>query len=208
MMFVFISSAATRKVKPGSIGPAIPGYELRVVNEDGKDCKPGETGQLWARGPTGTIYWRDPEKQRSSVREGWCRAGDMVSMDEDGYIWFLAREDDLIKSSGYRIGPEEIEDVLLTHPAVADAGVVGVPDPVMGQKTKVFVALKPGQQRSEGLKAELIEFCKGKIAVYKLPREVEFVDQMPRAPGPGGPGTGKLLRRLLRQPGQDKAKVT
>ncbi len=208
MMFVFISSAATRKVKPGSIGPAIPGYELRVVNEDGKDCKPGETGQLWARGPTGTIYWRDPEKQRSSVREGWCRAGDMVSMDEDGYIWFLAREDDLIKSSGYRIGPEEIEDVLMTHPAVADAGVVGVPDPVMGQKTKVFVALKPGQQRSEGLKAELIEFCKGKIAVYKLPREVEFVDQMPRAPGPGGPGTGKLLRRLLRQPGQDKAKVT
>lgn len=208
MMFVFISSAATRKVKPGSIGPAIPGYELRVVNEDGKDCKPGETGQLWARGPTGTIYWRDPEKQRSSVREGWCRAGDMVSMDEDGYIWFLAREDDLIKSSGYRIGPEEIEDVLVTHPAVADAGVVGVPDPVMGQKTKVFVALKPGQQRSEGLKAELIEFCKGKIAVYKLPREVEFVDKMPRAPGPGGPGTGKLLRRLLRQPGQDKAKVT
>ncbi len=208
MMFVFISSAATRKVKPGSIGPAIPGYELRVVNEDGKDCKPGETGQLWARGPTGTIYWRDPEKQRSSVREGWCRAGDMVSIDEDGYIWFLAREDDLIKSSGYRIGPEEIEDVLMTHPAVADAGVVGVPDPVMGQKTKVFVALKPGQQRSEGLKAELIEFCKGKIAVYKLPREVEFVDQMPRAPGPGGPGTGKLLRRLLRQPGQDKAKVT
>ena len=208
MMFVFISSAATRKVKPGSIGPAIPGYELRVVNEEGKDCKPGETGQLWARGSTGTIYWRDPEKQRSSVREGWCRAGDMVSMDEDGYIWFLAREDDLIKSSGYRIGPEEIEDVLVTHPAVADAGVVGVPDPVMGQKTKVFVALKPGQQRSEGLKAELIEFCKGKIAVYKLPREVEFVDQMPRAPGPGGPGTGKLLRRLLRQPGQDKAKVT
>jgi 2-aminobenzoate-CoA ligase len=208
MMFVFISSAATRKVKPGSIGPAIPGYELRVVNEEGKDCKPGETGQLWARGSTGTIYWRDPEKQRSSVKEGWCRAGDMVSMDEDGYIWFLAREDDLIKSSGYRIGPEEIEDVLVTHPAVADAGVVGVPDPVMGQKTKVFIALKPGQQRSEGLKAELIEFCKGKIAVYKLPREVEFVDQMPRAPGPGGPGTGKLLRRLLRQPGQDKAKVT
>src|SRR6266511_1255911 len=208
MMFVFISSAATRKVKPGSIGPAIPGYELRVVNEEGKDCKPGETGQLWARGPTGTIYWRDPEKQRSSLREGWCRAGDMVSMDEDGYIWFLAREDDLIKSSGYRIGPEEIEDVLVTHPAVADAGVIGVPDAVMGQKTKVFVALKPGQQRSEGLKAELIEFCKGKIAVYKLPREVEFVDQMPRAPGPGGPGTGKLLRRLLRQPGQDKAKVT
>ena len=207
MMFVFISSAATRKVKPGSIGPAIPGYELRVVNEEGKDCKPGESGQLWARGPTGTIYWRDPEKQRSAVKDGWCRAGDMVSMDEDGYIWFLAREDDLIKSSGYRIGPEEIEDVLVTHPAVADAGIVGVPDPVMGQKTKAFVALKSGQQPSEALKAELIEFCKGKVAVYKLPREVEFTDQMPRAPGPGGPGTGKLLRRVLRQREQDKAKA-
>ncbi len=199
MMFVFISSAATKKVKPGSIGPAIPGYELRVINEEGKDCKPGETGQLLARGPTGTVYWRDPEKQRSVVTGGWCRAGDMVSMDEDGYIWFLSREDDLIKSSGYRIGPEEIEDVLVTHPAVADAGVVGVPDPVMGQKTKVFVQLKEGKQPSEALQRELIEFCRGKIAVYKLPREVEFIERLPRAPGPGGPGTGKLLRRVLRQ---------
>jgi 2-aminobenzoate-CoA ligase len=206
MMFVFISSAATKKVKPGSIGPAIPGYEVRVINEEGKDCKPGETGQLVARGPTGTMYWRDPDKQRSVVKEGWCRAGDMVTMDEDGYIWFLSREDDLIKSSGYRIGPEEIEDVLVTHAAVADAGVVGVPDPVMGQKTKAFVQLKAGQQGSDALKQELVEFCKGKVAVYKLPREVEFVDKLPRAPGPGGPGTGKLLRRVLRQQEAEKAK--
>jgi 2-aminobenzoate-CoA ligase len=206
MMFVFISSAATKKVKPGSIGPAIPGYEVRVVNEEGKDCKPGETGQLIARGPTGTMYWRDPEKQRSVVKEGWCRAGDMVTMDEDGYIWFLSREDDLIKSSGYRIGPEEIEDVLVTHSAVADAGVVGVSDPVMGQKTKAFVQLKAGQQGSDALKQELVEFCKGKVAVYKLPREVEFIEKLPRAPGPGGPGTGKLLRRLLRQQEAAKAK--
>ncbi len=207
MMFVFISSAATKKVKPGSIGPAIAGYELRVVNEEGKDCKPGETGQLIARGPTGTVYWRDPEKQRSVVREGWCRAGDMVNMDEDGYIWFLSREDDLIKSSGYRIGPEEIEDVLVTHPAVADAGVVGLPDPVMGQKTKAYVQLREGKQPSAALGQELIEFCRGKIAVYKLPREVEFTDKMPRAPGPGGPGTGKLLRRVLRQREADKPKA-
>ena len=206
MMFVFISSAATKKVKPGSIGPAIPGYEVRVINEEGKDCKPGETGQLIARGPTGTMYWRDPEKQRSVVKEGWCRAGDMVTMDEDGYIWFLSREDDLIKSSGYRIGPEEIEDVLVTHAAVADAGVVGVADPVMGQKTKAFVQLKAGQQGSDGLKQDLVEFCRGKVAIYKLPREVEFIDKLPRAPGPGGPGTGKLLRRVLRQQEAEKAK--
>ena len=199
MMFVFISSAATKKVKAGSIGPAIPGYEVRVVNEEGADCKPGEVGQLIARGPTGTVYWRDPEKQRAAVRDGWCRAGDMVSMDADGYVWFLSREDDLIKSSGYRIGPEEIEDVLVTHPVVADAGVVGVVDAVMGQRTKAFVQLREGTVPSDVLRQELIEFCRGKIAVYKLPREVEFVDKVPRAPGPGGPGTGKLLRRLLRQ---------
>ncbi|MGH7361516.1 MAG: AMP-binding enzyme, partial [Candidatus Methylomirabilales bacterium] len=122
------------------------------------------------------------------------------------YIWFLSREDDLIKSSGYRIGPEEIEDVLVTHPAVADACVLGVPDPVMGQITKAFVVLKPGGQGTEALGKEFIEFCRGKIAVYKLPREVEFVAQVPRAAGPGGPGTGKLLRRILRQQEAQKAK--
>jgi 2-aminobenzoate-CoA ligase len=201
MMFVFISSAATKKVKPGSIGPAIPGYELKVVNEDGKDCKPGESGRLLARGPTGTVYWRDPEKQRSVITEGWCRAGDMVSMDEDGYIWFLSREDDLIKSSGYRIGPEEIEDVLVTHPAVADAGVIGVPDQVMGQRTKAYVQLKEGAAPSDALRQELIEFCRGKIAVYKLPRDVEFVPALPRTM------TGKLLRRVIRQQEVEKAKA-
>jgi len=205
MMFVFISSAATKKVKPGSIGPAVPGYELKVVNEAGQETKRGEVGQLVARGPTGTMYWRDPEKQKGVVRDGWCRAGDMVNMDEDGYIWFLSREDDLIKSSGYRIGPEEIEDVLVTHPAVADAGVIGAPDPVMGQKTVAYVQLKDGKAASDALKKELIEFCKGKVAVYKLPRDVGFVDKMPRAAGPGGPGTGKLLRRMLRQQQEGKA---
>ena len=103
------------------------------------------------------------------------------------------------------VGPEEIEDVLLTHPAVADVAAVSVPDPIMGQRTKAFVALRAGQQPSEALKTELIEFCTGKLAVYKLPRDLEFVNQIPRATGPGGPGTGKLLRRLLRQREQDKA---
>ena len=199
MMFVFVSSAVTRRVKPGAIGPAVPGYEVQVVTEDGKQAKPGEVGLLVARGPTGTLYWRDPAKQGSAVRDGWCRAGDFVTMDEDGYVWFLSREDDLIKSSGYRIGPEEIEEALAKHPAVADAGVIGVADPLRGQSTRAYVALHAGTQPSEALKRELIEFCRDKIAVYKLPREVEFVPQLPRAPGPAGPGTGKLLRRVLRE---------
>jgi 2-aminobenzoate-CoA ligase len=198
MMYVFVSSAVTRRVKPGAIGPAVPGYEVRVVTEDGKAAKAGEVGLLVARGPTGTLYWRDPEKQRAAVRDGWCRAGDFVTMDEDGYVWFLSREDDLIKSSGYRIGPEEIEEALARHPAVADVGVIGAPDPVRGQTTRAYVVLQPGRQPSEALKAELIEFCRDKVAVYKLPREVEFAPHLPRAPGPAGPGTGKLLRRVLR----------
>jgi 2-aminobenzoate-CoA ligase len=198
MMYVFVSSAVTRRVKPGAIGPAVPGYEVKVVTEEGKDAKAGDVGLLIARGPTGTVYWRDPDKQRSSVRDGWCRAGDFVTRDEDGYVWFMSREDDLIKSSGYRIGPEEVEEALARHPAVADAGVIGVADPVRGQNTRAYVVLKPGTSASEPLKAELIEFCRDKIAVYKLPREIEWASQLPRAPGPAGPGTGKLLRRVLR----------
>ncbi|HEX9192093.1 MAG TPA: hypothetical protein VF847_08350, partial [Candidatus Deferrimicrobiaceae bacterium] len=145
-------------------------------------------------------YWKDNDKQKSAVRDGWCLAGDVVTMDEDGYVQFLSREDDLIKSSGYRIGPEEIEEALVTHPKVADAGVVGVPDPVIGQKTKAFVQLKPGVTASEELKKELVEHCKGKIAVYKLPREIEFIDAMPRT------AVGKLLRRILRQQEVEKSK--
>ena len=192
MMFVFISAAVTKKVKPGWIGSACPGYVVKVVNEEFKEVKPGEVGKMIVQGPTGTIYWKDNDKQKSAVRDGWCLAGDVVTMDELGNVQFLSREDDLIKSSGYRIGPEEIEEALVTHPAVADAGVVGVPDPVMGQKTKAFVVLKAGTAPSDDLKKELIEHCKGKIAVYKLPREIEFIDAMPRT------AVGKLLRRMLR----------
>jgi 2-aminobenzoate-CoA ligase len=200
MMFVFISAAVTKKVKPGWIGTACPGYDVRVINENFEKVKPGEVGKMIVQGPTGTIYWRDNDKQKSAVRDGWCLAGDVVTMDELGNVQFLSREDDLIKSSGYRIGPEEIEEALVTHPSVADAGVVGVPDPVMGQKTKAFVVLKGGVAASEELKKQLVEHCKGKIAVYKLPREIEFITAMPRT------AVGKLLRRELRRIELEKAK--
>ncbi len=199
MMYVFVSSVVTRKVKPGAIGTAVPGYEIQVLTEEGKVAKAGELGKLYARGPTGTLYWRPLEeggslleKQKSLIREGWVLVGDFVTMDEDGYISFVSREEDLIKSSGYRIGPEEVEDALLKHPAVADAGVIGVPDSIRGQNVKAFIILKPGQTPSEELKQKIIDSCREHIAIYKLPRIVEFVTELPRTL------QGKLLRRILR----------
>jgi 2-aminobenzoate-CoA ligase len=191
MMYVFASNAVKEEARPGSFGQAVPGYELRLVDEDGHDAPPGSIGLFLVRGPTGTMYWRDEQKQRDAVTpDGWNRAGDFVYASEDGYYWFVSREDDVIKSSAYRIGPEEIELTLATHPAVLDAGVIGVPDEIRGQIAKAFVVLKPGQKVTSD---ELIEYCRDKIATYKLPREVVMVSELPRTP------TGKLLRRVLRQ---------
>ncbi len=191
MMYVFASNVVSRKAKPGSFGQAVPGYELKVLDEEGKEPKAGNIGHFMAIGPTGTIYWRDPDKQRHAVNsEGWNRAGDFVYVDEESYFWFVSREDDIIKSSGYRIGPEEIEVTLAAHPAVSEVGVIGVPDEVRGQIAKAFVVLKADQTLSP---EELLAFCKGKIATYKLPREIVIVSELPRTP------TGKLLRRVLKQ---------
>ncbi|HYB77042.1 MAG TPA: acyl-CoA synthetase [Candidatus Bathyarchaeia archaeon] len=191
MMYVFASNVVSRIAKAGSFGQAVPGYELKVIDEEGKETTTGNIGSFVARGPTGTIYWRDADKQRNAITsDGWNRAGDYVLVDNDGYFWFVSREDDIIKSSGYRIGPEEIEITLATHPAVADVGVIGVPDEVRGQIAKAFVVLKPGATLTS---EELLAFCKGKIATYKLPREIVIVSELPRTP------TGKLLRRVLKQ---------
>ena len=191
MMYVFASNVVSRKVKAGSFGQAVPGYELKVIDEEGKPAATNKIGRFVACGPTGTIYWRDPEKQQRAITaEGWNLAGDFVSVDEDGYFWFVSREDDIIKSSGYRIGPEEIEVTIATHPAVADVGVIGVPDEVRGQIAKAFVVPKPGQIVTP---EDLLAFLKGKIATYKLPREIVIVSELPRTP------TGKLLRRVLKQ---------
>src|SRR6266498_1144381 len=170
MFYVLVSAAPTERAKPGSIGTAVPGYEVKVINEEGDDAAPGEMGRLVARGPTGTLYWRPQEEhgrllesQKQTVQDGWNLAGDYVKADADGYFWFVAREDDLIKSSAYRIGPEEIEGVISKHPAVADVGVIGVPDPIRGQSTKAVVMLKEGQSGSDDLKHEIIDFCRDKI---------------------------------------------
>jgi len=191
MMYVFASNVVSRQAKAGSFGQAVPGYELKVVDENGNPVPPRTIGHFVARGPTGTVYWRDTDKQSHAItKDGWNRAGDFVYVDADGYFWFVSREDDIIKSSAYRIGPEEIEIELATHPAVLDVGVIGVPDEIRGQIAKAFVVLKPGASATP---EQLIEFCRSKIATYKLPREIVIVNELPRTP------TGKLLRRELRK---------
>lgn len=189
MMYVFISNVVGRKAKPGSFGRAVSGYEAKVVNDDFEEVERGEIGHLVARGPTGTLYWDAPDKQRNVVWNGWNRVGDFVYQDEEGFFHFVSREDDIIKSSGYRIGPEEIEHALVKHPAVADAGVIGVPHPVRGQNAKAYVVLEDGETVTPD---ELLDFLRGRVAVYKLPREFEFTDELPRTV------TGKLLRRIIR----------
>jgi 2-aminobenzoate-CoA ligase len=199
MMYVFASNAVKGEAMPGSFGQTVPGYELRVVDDGGNDVPLGTIGLFLVRGPTGTIYWRDEQKQRHAVTaDGWNRAGDFVYASKDGYYWFVSREDDVIKSSAYRIGPEEIEVTLATHPAVLDVGVIGVPDEVRGQIAKAFVVIKPGEKVTSD---ELIAYCRDKIATYKLPREVVLVTELPRTP------TGKLLRRVLRQKETEVRKV-
>jgi 2-aminobenzoate-CoA ligase len=201
MLYVFVSAAVTEKAKPGSFGTPVPGYDVKTVDDQGNELAPGQLGRMVARGPTGTMYWRPLEEdarlmtsqRQTVVGEGWNLVGDYAHTDEDGYFWFLSREDDLIKSSGYRIGPDEIEMVIVTHPAVADAGVIGVPDPIRGQNTKAFVVLKEGWTPSDALKQEIVGYCRQELAVYKLPREIEFVETVPRTV------TGKLLRRVLRE---------
>ncbi|MBC7105040.1 MAG: AMP-binding protein, partial [Firmicutes bacterium] len=170
MGYVFVSNATSMRAKPGSFGQVVPGYEVKVVNEEGQELPPGEIGWFIARGPTCTLYWRPYEdngallkKQKEVYFKGWNRVGDYVKMDEEGYMYFVSREDDLIKSSGYRIGPEEIEEALAKHPAVRDVGVIGVPDEIRGQNVKAYIALNPGYTPGKELEEELINFCRDKI---------------------------------------------
>ena len=201
MLHLVTSNTMNSEPMPDSIGKALPGVEVRVVDPDWNDCEPDKVGSMVLKGPSGSLYWKpyeDNEKliksQKKGVVDGWNQMGDAVYMKADGNIFFVSREDDMIKSSGYRIGPAEVEEAIEKHPAVAEAGIVGIPDPEKGQITKAFVVLKEGQEGSDEFFEELKEFLKEYIAIYKLPRAIEFRSELPRTP------TGKLLRRHLRPP--------
>jgi 2-aminobenzoate-CoA ligase len=189
MMHIFISAAGD-DIRPGATGKAVPGYVATVLDEANRPLDEG-IGRLAVKGPTGCRYFDDP-RQADYVVDGWNVTGDTYRKDADGYFWYVARNDDMIVSSGYNIGAPEVENALLGHPAVAECAVIGVPCPERGQKVKAFIVLADFAEPSEELAEKLQGFVKEQIAPYKYPREIEFVEALPKT------ATGKLKRSELR----------
>ncbi|MBR6812105.1 MAG: AMP-binding protein [Oscillospiraceae bacterium] len=189
--------------KPGSMGKPSPQYHVEIVDEEGMRCLPGETGEIVIAcepRPVGLMscYYRNEEKTNEVMHDGWYHTGDTAWMDEDGYYWYVGRTDDIIKSSGYRIGPFEIESVLIKHPAVSDCAITGVPDEVRGQLVKATIVLTDGYEASEELKKELQNYVKKETSPYKYPRVVEFVSELPRTIN------GKIRRVDIRKSDAEK----
>ena len=191
-------SLGSLPVRPGSMGLPPPGIDLAVIDDDGKALPPGEAGEIAVRAspapPVGLFkgYWQNPEATAKCFSDGWYRTGDSARVDEDGYFWFVARTDDIITSSAYRIGPFEVENALMEHPAVAEVAVIGKPDPERTEIVKAYVVLAAGFEPSEKLVKELQSHVKETTAPYKYPREVEFMDELPKTV------TGKIRRVELR----------
>lgn len=183
-------------IKAGSMGRAYPGHVIAVIDEAGNPLPDGEDGEIAARNTDPTLflgYWNMPERTAAMMVGDWVRTGDFGYRDADGYFWYRGRNDDLIKSAGYRIGPAEIEDALVRHEAVAEAAVIGSPDPDRGQIVKAFVRLAAGRAGDASLVSELQDHVKKSLAFYKYPREIEFVDEFQQT------STGKIDRKYLRK---------
>jgi 2-aminobenzoate-CoA ligase len=191
MLHIFIGSPE-EDIRAGATGKPVPGYEARVVDDNGREAPPGTIGRLAVRGPTGCRYLAD-SRQRKYVQNGWNVTGDTFVMDHDGYFHYQARSDDMIISAGYNIAGPEVEAALLTHPAVAECGVVGAPDEGRGQIVKAFVVLRSPLASDAALTRALQDHVKATIAPYKYPRAIEYVESVPRTE------TGKLQRFELRR---------
>jgi 2-aminobenzoate-CoA ligase len=191
VIHIYISSAG-QQVRAGSIGHVVPGYVAQIVDDDMQPVPPGVVGRLAVRGPTGCKYLADP-RQKDYVKNGWNLPGDTFVMDADGYFSYQARNDDMIISAGYNIAGPEVEGALLQHPAVAECGVVGMPDEDRGHIVQAYVVLKPGHTGDAAMEKALQEHVKQTIAPFKYPRKVVFMDVLPRTE------TGKLQRFKLRQ---------
>ena len=185
-------------VRPGSMGLPMPGHRVEIIDERGEILAPGEVGDIAVDGSTPSLfreYWKDEDATRRTRRGHWYVTGDRGYRDEDGYLWFVGRADDVIISAGYRIGPFEVESALIEHPDVLEAAVVGVPDPDRGSIVKAFVVLRPGASRAPHLVESLQNHVKAITAPYKYPRRIEFVDELPKTV------SGKIRRVELRQRG-------
>ena len=194
------------------MGRGYPGHRVAVIDDDGNVCPPGVVGdvalhRLDVHGEPDPIfflgYWRNEEATRAKFTgdpaDSWCRTGDMAEMDAEGYLWYRGRSDDMFKAAGYRIGPGEIENCLLKHPAVANAAVVPKPDPERGALVKAYVVLAPGFQGDAALVEELQNHVRGRLAPYEYPKEIEFIEQLPMTT------TGKVQRKVLRERERDRA---
>ena len=193
---VLSNCASLMPVRPGSMGRPVPGHAVEIVDEQGQVLPPGEAGQVGVRRPDPVMfleYWGNPEATRAKFAGDWLLTGDMARKDADGYFHFVGRGDDLITSAGYRIGPSEIEECLMRHPAVAMAAAVGVPDPVRTEIVKAFIVLRPGIAASAALEQEVRDFVRGRLSAHEYPRQVAFVEELPMT------ATGKIRRRELRE---------
>jgi acetyl-CoA synthetase len=185
--------------KPGSMGKPSPGYDIDILDENGASCEAGDEGQIVIRTapkkPVGLFsgYYRDEALTATVWKNGVYYTGDMAWRDEDGYFWFVGRADDLIKTSGYRVGPFEVESALIEHPAVLECAVTGVPDPTRGQVVKATVVLAKGFVANDALAKELQEYVKKVTAPYKYPRIIEFVAELPKTI------SGKIRRVEIRE---------
>jgi acetyl-CoA synthetase len=189
------NNASLFPIRPGSMGRAIPGFDVRIVNEHGEELPHGERGIVGVRKPNPCMmieYWRNPEATQNKYAGEFLLTGDLGIQDADGYFWYVSREDDVITSAGYRIGPSEIEHTLLKHPAVAIAAVVGIPDPIRTEAIKAWIVLRPGFAPSDKLARDIQGFVKVQLAAHEYPRHVQFTDALPMT------ATGKVLRRELR----------
>jgi acetyl-CoA synthetase len=200
--------------RAGSMGRGYPGHRVAVIDEQGNECPRGTPGdvavhRLDIHGQPDPVfflgYWKRDEATREKytgdMGNSWCRTGDMAIMDEDGYLWYQGRSDDMFKAAGYRIGPSEIENCLVKHAAVANAAVVPKPDPERGAVVKAYIVLAAGFQASEELVAELQRHVRGKLAPYEYPKDIEFIDALPMTT------TGKVQRRVLRLQEEARART-
>ncbi|MDH3760833.1 MAG: acyl-CoA synthetase [Gammaproteobacteria bacterium] len=193
--YIVGNCSAIMPPKPGSMGKPYPGHRVDVIDDDGKVMPTGEEGELaaWCDDPVMFLgYWNNPDATAAKITANWFRTGDVGYRDEDGFLWFVGRKDDVITSAGYRIGPGEIEDSLLKHPAVLQAAVIGKPDELRGEIVKAFVVLTDGYDASDELASEIQQSVRQRLSAHEYPREVEFIDSLPMTT------TGKVRRIDLR----------